>query len=81
MSHRPAPDATDWFRVLWAARAVLADFELDDSSADVEDTAAEIELRQSLRTCAAWVGFPARLLDLDPAHPDLPYNPYLSTGD
>ncbi len=67
------PDPTDWFRVLWAARAVLADFELDDSAADVEDTAAEIELRRSLRTIAEYVGIPVRMLELDPAHPDLPY--------
>ncbi len=67
------PDPTDWFRVLWAASAVLADFELDDSAADVEDTAAEIELRHSLRTIAEYVGVPARMLDIDPAHPDLPY--------
>lgn len=71
MSAQPEPQ--DWFRVLWAARAVLADFELDDSSADVEDTAAEIELRHSLRTVAEYVGVPAKLLDLDPSHPDLPY--------
>lgn len=78
---RAQPDPVDWFRVLWAARAVLADFELDDSAADVEDTAAEIELRQSLRLCAEWVGVPARFLELDPAHPDLPYTTTMPPED
>jgi hypothetical protein len=78
MTTRPTPE--DWFRVLWAARAVLADFELDDSAADVEDTAAEIELRESMRRVAEHVGVPVKMLELDPEHPDLPFNPNL-TGD
>jgi hypothetical protein len=78
MSERPDP--TDWFRVLWAARAVLADFELDDSSVDPEEMASEIELRESMRRVAEHVGVPVKLLELDPEHPDLPFNPYL-TGD
>jgi hypothetical protein len=78
MSQRPTPE--DWFRVLWAARAVLADFEMDDSTVDVEETASEIELRESIRVIAEYVGIPAPMLELDPEHPDLPFNPNLS-GD
>jgi hypothetical protein len=79
MSPRPTPE--DWFRVLWAARAVLADFELDDSAVDVEETAAEIELRESIRVIAEYVGIPVPLLELDPEHPDLPFNPNLTGGE
>lgn len=61
----PVPDPADWFRVLWAARAVLFDFEQDGSDAPLDDLAAEIELRQSLIRCAEHIGVPRKLLEID----------------
>lgn len=71
-SRAPRPEPEDWFRVLWAARAVLYDFELDSATAPLDDLAAEIELRQSLVRVAEHVGVPAKLLEItpDPEQPD-----------
>lgn len=49
----PSPD--DWFRVLIAARAVLADFELDQAFT-IDDVTDKQTLRDSLTRCAAASG-------------------------
>lgn len=56
----PTPD--DWFRVLVAARAVLADFE-QDPAFTLDDVAEEVTLRDALTRCAANLGVPMALLD------------------
>lgn len=59
----PRPDPEDWFRVLFAARAVLHDFECD-APETFDELQSEVELRASLRRCAAHVGVPWKMLDV-----------------
>lgn len=73
----PDPEPRDWFCVLWAARAVLRDFEVEPG--DLDDLAEEIALRQSLERCCAAVGVPWRLLD-DLAHEHMTDHPEPETN-
>ena len=59
----PRPEPLDWLRVLAAARSVVDG--LDARGTTLDDVAASIELRHSLRRCAAAVGVPMRLVDAD----------------